>query len=133
MTATVLAATVVPLASGAAGEAGKQAWNSLLSAVRRRFGRDAAAIESAVATGDAGHVESVMGEVVRLAEHDAGFAEWLSEWARDAASLPHQHADVLNVIGEQAEITGGLVQAHTINGPVTFGTPPAAPRESTGR
>ncbi|WP_213453511.1 hypothetical protein [Rhizomonospora bruguierae] len=129
VTAGVLAATVVPLASGAAGEAGKQAWNSLLTAFRRRFGRDAAAsVENAITAGETADAESVMGEVVRSAESDAEFAGWLQEWIRDAAPLAQRHTAVRNVVAGQAEIGGGLVQAHTINGAVTFGAQPT-PRE----
>lgn len=132
ITTGILAATIVPLAAGVAGEAGKQAWNSLATFVRDRFGPESPAAEAAQALTDAPH-EVVHGEVLgRLLEGEAAADEesavWLQEWLQDAAPLARPAAgDVTNTISGQARIYNAAIQAHTITGPITFGNPPAPP------
>jgi hypothetical protein len=122
-TAGVLAATVVPLASGLAGEAGRQAWNSLVATVRARFGREVAptAGEASIDRADA---EALAAELMHLAEQDAEFSEWLGTWIRSASSIGG-NPTVTNTVGDRANVSGGLVQAHTVTGNVTFGSPTA--------
>lgn len=137
ITTGILAATVVPLAAGMAGEAGKQAWNSLATFVRDRFGRESPAAEAAQALADAPH-EVVHGEVLgRLLEREAAADEesavWLREWLQRAAPLAQPPAgNVTNTISGQARIHNAAIQAHTITGPITFDRPPSPP-PSEGR
>jgi hypothetical protein len=130
ITAAALATTVVPLVSGAAGEAGKQAWTSLAAFVRARFGREAASVAAAEALErqpDSAHGEELAARLVRLAEQDSEFSEWLNTWFRDVAPLVDQRSSVVNTVSGQARISGGMVQAHTINGPLIFGAPAPPP------
>jgi len=121
----VLAATVVPLASGAAGEAGKHAWTSFVNAVRSRFGRDAAPpLTAGDDPGDAGGIHAWAAEVVGHAAGDPQFADWLREWCGQAAQLTVAPAPVANIVADHATVNGGLVQAHTINGGVAIGREP---------
>lgn len=134
ITAGVLAATVVPLASGAAGEAGKQAWSSLVSCLKTRFAPDQAPTDAVVLEQrpDAANGEVLGTRLVELAQRDREFAEWLHVWLRDAAPLAGNQASVVNVVGNSAQITGGLVQTHTVTGSISFGAPPTPP-PSDGR
>ncbi|MEV0733973.1 hypothetical protein [Polymorphospora sp. NPDC050346] len=143
ITAGILAATLVPLANGAAGEAGRQAWESLTSFVRNRFGRGSDADTAAQAL--ASHPGQVVhGEVLgRLLEHGAAtdeqVAAWLRTWLHDAGPLTGQPAgtSVTNTVSGQAQVHGPVIQTHTISGPITFGPPapvppPAGPATGTG-
>lgn len=124
--ADLLTTTVVPLASGAAGAAGKQAWASLVAFIRGRFGGDAAPMAEALEQHpDRARAEEFADRLVHLAGQDREFDGWLRRWLHDAAPLTHQK--VVNVVSGTAHVSGGLVQAHTINGSLTFGVVPAPP------
>ena len=130
ITAGILAATAVPLASGVAGEAGKQAWGSLVAFVRHRFGRDSAPDAATQALTDQPD-ETLHGEVLGRtladeAARDEQMAAWLREWLATAAPLAGQQwspSTVSNAISGHAQVHGPVVQAHTISGPITFGPP----------
>ncbi|MEV7231039.1 hypothetical protein AB0M79_29080 [Polymorphospora sp. NPDC051019] len=143
ITAGILSATLVPLAAGAAGEAGRQAWESLTSFVRDRFGRGSDA-DTAAQTLASHPGEVVHGEVLgRILEHGAAtdeqIAAWLRTWLRDAGTLTGQPAtgtSVTNTVSGHAQVHGPLIQTHTISGPITFGPPvlvppPAGPSATT--
>ena len=128
ITAGIVAATVVPLASGAAGEAGKQAWESLSAFVRDRFGRDSepgTAVQALDDQPQSPAVGEVLGRLLeQAAASDDHTAAWLRSWLDQAGPLAEQPAEtgtVHNTIAGSAQIHGGAVQAHTINGPITFG------------
>ncbi|MEV0732314.1 hypothetical protein [Polymorphospora sp. NPDC050346] len=140
ITAGILAATLVPLANGAAGEAGRQAWESLTLFVRNRFGRGSDADTAAQAlASQPGQV--VHGEVLgRILEHSAAtdeqVAAWLRTWLHDAGHLA-AGTSVTNTVSGQAQVHGPVIQTHTISGPITFGAPapvppPAVPAADTG-
>lgn len=135
ITAAVLAATVVPLASGAAGEAGKQAWSSLVGYLRTKSARDGAPAEAEALERqpDAARGEVLAIRLVELARRDREFEAWLRAWFRDAAVLAQPQASVVNVVSGQAQVHGGVVQAHTITGPISFGAPPVPPSDSGRR
>lgn len=130
ITAGILAATAVPLASGAAGEAGKQAWSSLVAFVRQRFGRDSEPDTAVQALTDRPD-EALRGEVLGRtladeAARDERTAGWLRDWLATAAPLAGQRwapSMVDNTISGDARVQGPVVQAHTISGPITFGSP----------
>ncbi|RAO20857.1 SEFIR domain-containing protein [Micromonospora noduli] len=91
ITAGIVAATVVPLASGAADEAGKQAWASLSAFVRDRFGRESEPGAAVQALADQPHSPAV-GEVLgRLLEDAAASddhtAAWLRSWLEHAGPM----------------------------------------------
>ncbi|MDT0483806.1 hypothetical protein [Streptomyces doebereineriae] len=129
---TLLAA----LASGAAGEVGKQAWTSLGALVRRPFGgSDQAEPRPGVSSGEAELVglqqdpadpvraQALSAALAVRAALDADFATALQQWSEHARLVRTGDGDVRN------EISGG-----TFNGPVlqgrdfsgiSFNTPPA--------
>ena len=133
--AGILTATVVPLANGAAGEAGKQAWGSLVEFVRRRFGRDSK-LDTAVQALTDQPEQALHGEVLGQAlsdeaARDEQVAAWLREWLTTAAPLAGQswgQTTVTNTVSGHARVGGPVIQAYTISGPITFGppTPPSA-------
>ncbi|MEV0394632.1 hypothetical protein [Polymorphospora rubra] len=133
ITAAVLAATVVPLASGAAGEAGRQAWVSLTAFLRTRFGQGAAPAAAAAVERqpDAPRAQVLATHLVDLAEHDQEFGQWLRVWLRDATRVCDQQRSSTNIVGGQAQITGNLVQTQTIVGSLNFGAPPTPPQHPT--
>jgi hypothetical protein len=126
ITAGIVTATVIPLAAGAAGEAGKQAWLSLASFVRGRFGRQSTAgeaVEALSRTPDDIVQGQIIGRVLEdSAAEDQQVAEWVQDWLARATPLAQQAAGaVTNTISGQAQVHGGAVQSGTINGPITFG------------
>jgi hypothetical protein len=138
ITAGILTATLVPLANGVAGEAGKQAWGSLVTFVRNRFGRgseaDTAALALAGTPEEVAHGELLGRVLERGAAEDEQVAAWLRAWLGEAAPLagqPWGQPAVTNTISGNAQVQGPVVQAHTISGPITFGSP-APPQPPTG-
>jgi hypothetical protein len=129
VTTAALAATIAPLVSGAAGEAGKQAWQSLTSFVRGRWGREATVTVDAEALAadpaDAACQTRLVEGLYRLTQDDGEAAQWVRTWLHDSAALVDQHQAVVNVISGEARVHGPVVQAHTISGSVTFGATPA--------
>jgi len=124
ITAGIITATAVPLAAGAAGEAGKQAWQSLASFVRGRFGQQSAAASAVEALSEAPHDVTraeLVGRVLEAsAAQDEEAAAWLRDWlARTAPLAQPATGTVTNTISGQ--VHGGAVQSGTINGPITFG------------
>ena len=131
-TGAALATTVVPLVSGAAGEAGKQAWASLTGFITAKFGRDsrpAEALDAVERQPDDESRAALLGETLhRLAQADPDIDTWLRAWLAEAAPLAATSSQVLNTIGGQATVHGPVVQAHTITGSVTFSAPPPTER-----
>ena len=138
ITAAALSTTLMPLVSGAAGEAGKKAWESLAAFVGKRFGRRSDAAKAARSLAqhpdDAEHGELLAGILERAAAQDGDVADWIREWLRDAAPLADprgaQVTTVTNVVSGNARVHGPVIQSHTISGPITFGasaTPPSTP------
>jgi hypothetical protein len=130
ITAAAVGAILVPLANGAAGEAGKQALARLVSYLGTRFGRgsDAEAAGRALASepGQLDRARLLADLLEQTAAADERVAEWLNAWLQQAAPLAGQPFDaapaVSNVIGDNARVSGGVVQAHTVSGPITFGS-----------
>lgn len=114
----MVAEVITALLGGAAGEAGKSAWGSLVGLVRQRFGKDStevAALESA----DASSAQRVIDLVVDRARADAGFDEALTTWAQQSQHLT-QAWHVSNTISGDARVHGNSIQAGQI-GSITFG------------
>ncbi|MCG5461888.1 hypothetical protein MED01_006759 [Micromonospora sp. MED01] len=90
ITAGLVAATVVPLASGAADEAGRQAWASLSAFVRDRFGRESEPGVAVQALTDQPHrpAGEVLGRLLEdAAASDDHTAAWLRSWLEQAGPL----------------------------------------------
>ena len=126
----VLTSLVTGVLGGAAGEAGKQAWQRLASLVRDRFGRDdptTRALEQVdLVADDHQMVEAVSGVLAQrlsdAARRDPRFAEQLRAWMADATQVINADGDVTNTI-TGSRIGGTVVQARDI-GNVSFGPPP---------
>ncbi len=120
MDPTMLTAIISALVGGVAGEAGKNAWTSLVTLARKRFGDgsdEVAALERA--TGDTS--EEIAGILVERAEADPGFKDSLESWASGATRIVRQSHDVSNTIGGQARITGQVIQAGDVFGSIHLG------------
>ncbi|WP_436758137.1 hypothetical protein [Streptosporangium sp. V21-05] len=120
MDPTVLAAIISALIGGAAGEAGKNAWASLATLARHRFGRDStevAALEQATSDSP----QEVAGILVDRARSDPEFGESLASWTSETDRIIRQSSDVSNTIGGDARIHGNVVQTGTVFGSINFG------------
>ena len=128
LTAGALATTVVPLVSGAAGEAGKQAWASLVGFVRARFGPGAAVTATVEAVeqqpADRVRADALAQALARHAADDPEVDAWLRSWLDEAAPLARTVSQVANVITGNATVHGPVLQAHTITGSVNLSAPP---------
>ncbi|MEU8271129.1 hypothetical protein AB0B89_28715 [Sphaerisporangium sp. NPDC049002] len=122
MDPTALTAIISALAGGAAGEMGKDAWASLTTLVRRRFGSESAAV-AAVERADPVTPDDVAGVLVSLAGADPEFEKELREWTAEARRVIQQRRDVSNTIGGEAQIAGPVIQAGDIHGSITFHRP----------
>ncbi|MDR7275874.1 hypothetical protein [Catenuloplanes atrovinosus] len=87
-----LAATVVPLATGAAGEPGAAAWAALAEFAARHdvAGRELDAVEDL--PGDPARVAAFTEVLTALADRDPQAAAWLGTWLAEAdriVDVPH--------------------------------------------
>jgi hypothetical protein len=114
-----LTAILSALAGGAAGEAGKSAWESLAALVRRRFGRDRRAVE-AVARPDALEPGDLARLLAERAADDPEFRASLERWLAEAG--PAARGEVVNI--NTGEVSGTLVQARDVHGSITIGVDP---------
>jgi hypothetical protein len=125
ITAAVLATAVVPLVTGVAGEAGKQAWTSLANLVRRTFKGDSAPVraiaELEAAPTDQARIDAAAAALAQEAGHDAGFAVQLASWLDTAREVSFADHRVTNIVAGEAHVQGPVVQARDISGPITFG------------
>lgn len=119
MTAAFLATAIAPLVSGAAGEAGKQAWQSLADHARGVFHRDSAPvrqISALPAQPEPAQVHAVAEALADRAADDPAFAQWLRQWlnteARPASS------DVTNTV---TGTVGTAIMGRDLSGGITIG------------
>jgi hypothetical protein len=116
---SALAGVVSQVLGGTAGEAGKQAWDGLVTLVRRL--RPGTGTETALATavsGDNAGIARTSQALVDAAAADPVFAAALDGWYRQTVTLVG--GDVTNVISGNARIGGNVIQARDISGPITF-------------
>ncbi|MDF5754482.1 hypothetical protein [Spongiactinospora sp. TRM90649] len=111
-----LAAVISAAVGGAAGEAGKSAWATLTALVRRRFGDDTPAELEAQAAHDP---REIAGILISRAQGDPEFGTALAEWMAHTARTIRP-GGVTNVIGDNAEITGTVVQAGDVHGSINL-------------
>lgn len=114
---SALTTLLTSLVGGAAGEAGKSAWESLAGLVRRRFGHDSPAVQAIEAGRDPGEIGTLLAEA---AEADSGFAEALAAWRDEAARVVVKDQRVTNSI--TGTVHGNAVQVSgDVHGSITFG------------
>jgi hypothetical protein len=124
-TALVVAA-ITAAASSAGNEAGRGVWGALTALSRRLARRDAPQPDTRP-DDDPAQLAALADLLVERARADAEFAADLARWLADARCLPAPGEQVHNVISGSAQVSGPVVQAGNISGPITFGpTPPAA-------
>lgn len=132
-----LAALVTILSGVGAGvtsEAGRQLLEGLRGLVTRFFpdtpetGADIDSVSRGTASDSV--IERVATALRQRALTDEEFRAELSSWlgaAHTQESIRTSEDNVLNVVGGQTRITGGLLQGRDFSGTFTFG-PPAAPK-----
>jgi hypothetical protein len=112
-------ALVSAAAGSAATEAGRHAWESLLSLTRRLTGRDA---PEPVDPADPVAVRELTGRIADRAGVDEEFAGELRAWAeRHRASLTVTQTRVENSVSGDAQVRN-LIQTGTIHGGLHFGS-----------
>ncbi|KAB8168762.1 hypothetical protein FH609_007435 [Streptomyces sp. 3MP-14] len=111
-------ALVTAAAGSVATEAGRHAWESLMSLTRRITGR-----ADPVVPDDEESVRVLVGEISDRAEADEEFADQLRDWAAThQPALDAQRSTVHNKVGGNAQVSGPVIQAQNITGPITFGS-----------
>jgi hypothetical protein len=134
--ASAISAAVVAAANSVGGEAGKQAWASLVGVVRRALGRreatgeelavveavEAVAVETGDRPGEAVAV-SLRDLVLAWAREDADFASEVTGWRQEHQAVLEVRTDdsVTNIIGGNATFNGPVIQARDISGTFDFG------------
>lgn len=111
--ATLVLGSVTAASNSASQEAGKQAWQGLVGLVRRARQQPDAVVEPA-------HAESLAATLIEAAGCDPEFATDLRSWIDSVGQPAGRQALVSNTVGDGAQITGNVVQASVITGPITF-------------
>jgi hypothetical protein len=128
--AGAIGAAVVAAANSAGGEAGRQAWSSLVAAVRRALGRrdatpaEESVVEAVRAPGEPAEAAAVSLRdlVLAWAREDPDFLAELADWQREhAAVLEARDDNVTNTIGGNTTVHGPVIQARDIHGGIDFG------------
>lgn len=123
---TLLVGAITSIATGAGGEAGKQAWTALVhKAFRRDSPLDASLTELEVAPADQGRVTALATALADRAEKDEAFAVELRTWLSNTRHALHLSDDqTTNIIGGRAQVHGPVFQGRDFTGPIRFDTPP---------
>lgn len=117
--AALVSAAATAAGSGAAGEAGRHAWESLVGLVRRAAGRDRDAVdpEPAADPTDEAAIRVLVGQVVAGLRSDERFGEALRQWADTHRTVLRVDSPrVSNEVSHGARVTGSVIQ---ISGDVT--------------
>ncbi|SBW28828.1 hypothetical protein FDG2_6051 [Candidatus Protofrankia californiensis] len=123
LNASAITATISAILGGAAGEAGRNAWESLATLVRRAFGRGSPPDDIVDHAPSDEEVEALARELAARARTDPGFGEALRSWASHMSPPPSDNDRVLNMITGDAYVEGNVVQARDVAGSIVFGTP----------
>jgi hypothetical protein len=122
---TLLAGAITAMATGAGGEAGKQAWTSLTTLVHRAFGRHSTLAALEAAPDDQGQATVLATVLTDHADKDRSFAAELRTWLDDARRILQLSEDhVTNIIGGSAQVHGPVFQGRDFTGPISFGALP---------
>ncbi|OPF82729.1 hypothetical protein VT50_0206820 [Streptomyces antioxidans] len=128
MTAGALVTAVNAAVSGAGGEAGRQALESFGALVRRVLRRGGGEPVGApdpepvvIPYDDGARLRELADLLVERARQDPEFGRDLAAWLRAHGAAAEEPGAVHNRIGGNARITGPVIQAKDINGPISFG------------
>lgn len=128
-TAQAVAAVVTVAATGAATEAGREAWTSLLELARRAVRRSPGTADGdalPVDPQDPAQVRALAGLILEEAARNDDFAAALQSWARAAGAglgLAPRVSGVHNEVAGHANVAT-VIQADTVNGGISFGHSP---------
>jgi len=113
--ANVVLSSVNAAAGAASQEAGNQAWQGLVALVRRAHHKPDAVVELE-------HAQSLAATLIETAGRDPQFDADLRGWIDLVARMTSGNGSdaVSNTIGDDARITGNVVQARDVTGPITF-------------
>jgi hypothetical protein len=123
LTAPLVLATVKNVLNTASGAAGNQLWEGFVALARRALGRHDAPLDSTrldPAQLDPAQAEPLAVAVTDAANRDPDLAAALRDWLAQAGQLAAHDESVTNVISDSAQISGNVVQARDISGPITF-------------
>lgn len=126
---TLLVGAITSIATGAGGEAGKQAWASLATMVHSAFRRDSppdASLKALEVTPTDQHQATALAAaLVDHAGKDDDFAGELRTWIDNTRYALHQGNDqTTNLIGGSAQVHGAVFQGRDFTGSIRFDTPP---------
>jgi hypothetical protein len=130
---TLLMGAITSVAAGAGGEAGKQAWSSLVALVHKTFRRGSPPNESLaaleIAPGDQDQGAALATALVDRAANDKDLAVDLRAWFSNAQRCLHVSGDqTTNIIEGKAKIYGPVLQGRNFTGPIRFDAPPISDR-----
>jgi hypothetical protein len=113
--AALVLSSVKQAVGSASDDAGHQVWQGLVALVRRiRHRPEQAEIEPA-------HPEALARTLLDAAQREPGFEAELRAWLHMAkAANTTAEGCVTNTIAPGARVTGNVVQARDIDGPITF-------------
>ncbi|WP_432012418.1 hypothetical protein ABVG11_23955 [Streptomyces sp. HD1123-B1] len=128
VTAGALVTAVNAAVSGAGGEAGRRALDSLGALARRalRRGEDGTADDPGpvvIPRDDAERLRRLAELLAERARQDPDFGRDLAAWMRryGAADGEDETSTVYNTVSGDANITGPVIQGRDFNGPISFG------------
>lgn len=139
ITAQMLAGALTKALDAAAGEAGRRGWAALVELIkRRRAARSQSADDRAQGSDDQAEGAGDQGQEAVEAPHSASevgrLADWLAAQAEGdpqfARELLDWHKTVITIVSGQGDannsvsgtVSGSVVQARDISGPITFGS-----------
>ncbi len=124
ISAPVLVSLLSKIFSGTTGKVGEQLWDSLMSVVRRMFGRRSTSVEAVKRLnerpGDADSIRALANALVADAARDPQAAAQLRHWLATAERAIVHDERVVNTI--TGDVRGNVLQARDIQtgGGITF-------------
>lgn len=119
ISAGALTTAIGAAANSAGSEAGRQAWESLLSLWRRIRGPQAI---DAVHPEDSEQVRTLTTEAIEECRRNTAFAADLVQWAQQFGfTVQYDRSSTHNTLSEGAHVEGPVIQGRDFSGPINFG------------
>lgn len=122
-----LAAAITAVVQRTAGEAGKQAWNTLAKLVQKSFGRHSPPCAELELIGSSPDEEQRILELASVlagrAREQPSFADELAMWLANVEG--YNEGEVANVVAGRARVQGPVLQGRNFTGSIIFGAPPS--------